>query len=262
MHVDHDLPGAAAALSEVVKDHAGGEPLCTQLALLRRGERPVAELELELRQPVVRLAAPIAGVEALVQPAIGPRALSAVRQPVLSGTVARLARGQPGGLQRAAEAAELSPNRPVGNPRAGQAGLLGCRRSAEIVSPASERRPDLALGPLAVLVPLRALARLTAPRPAVRPLSVARPAAVHADRAVAPLALAGLRALRVRQPRVHRLRRDTQPGADLPQKQPLLAQPRCFGDALRPLAPRARRHCKIRERVPPSHRWQPSHAAG
>jgi hypothetical protein len=53
-----------------------------------------------------------------------------------------------------------------------------------------------------------------------------------------------------------------QPGADLPQQKTLVAQPPCFGDALRPLAPWARPHCKIRERAPPNHRWQPSHAAG
>ena len=65
---------------------------------------------------VVRLATPIAGVEALLQPAIGPRAVSAVRQPVLSGMVAGPSGGQPGGVQCSAEAAELSPDRPVGNP--------------------------------------------------------------------------------------------------------------------------------------------------
>ncbi len=43
-------------------------------------------------------------------------------------------------------------------------------------------------------------------------------------------------------------------------QQALLAQPPCFGDALRPLAPWARRHCKIRERVL-THPSQPSHAA-
>ena len=119
VHVDHDLPRAAAPLSEVVEDPPGGEPLGAQLALLHRGQRPVAETQLERRQPVVGLAAPIASVEALLQPAIGPRPPVAVGQPVLSGPVARLARGQPGGLQRAAEAAELSLDRPVGNPRAG-----------------------------------------------------------------------------------------------------------------------------------------------
>jgi hypothetical protein len=56
---DHDLPRAAPPVGEVMQDHPGGEPLRTQLAQLRRGERPVAEPQLELGQPVVRLAAPI-----------------------------------------------------------------------------------------------------------------------------------------------------------------------------------------------------------
>src|ERR1044072_7813795 len=104
-----------AAPRDVVQDHPGGDPLRTQLALLRRRERPVAELDLKLRQAVVGLAAPIAGVEALPQPAISPRARSAGGQPVLWGPLAGLARGQAGGLQPLAEAAELSPDRPVGD---------------------------------------------------------------------------------------------------------------------------------------------------
>jgi tetratricopeptide (TPR) repeat protein len=49
IQVDHRLPGAAAAAGEVVQDHPGGDPLCTQLALLRRGELACSEVHLKLR---------------------------------------------------------------------------------------------------------------------------------------------------------------------------------------------------------------------